>query len=376
MSRWPSVRLGAILKVQNGFAFNSSLFIDEPESVPIIRIRDLARGFSQTYYLGPYSDKYVVNHGDFLIGMDGEFRCYVWPGPPALLNQRVCRLQDFAPDVVPKFIYYAINEHLSAIEANTSYSTVKHISSSQIEEISLSLPSKSEQTRIVWILDEAERMRRFRDDADRHTLDLIPAMFQELFGNSALSYPVEKLGNLGSLDRGKSKHRPRNEPSLFGGSYPFVQTGDIANCGGIVEGYSQTYSELGLAQSKLWPKGTLCITIAANIAKTAVLTFPACFPDSIVGFIPEKQVTIEYIRAWLEMVAAKIEEDAPQAAQKNINLQILRNLDVPVPPHDLQHEFSGRVKEVYAMKEAQTAARCRLDNLFQSLLHRAFQGEL
>jgi type I restriction enzyme, S subunit len=92
------------------------------------------------------------------------------------------------------------------------------------------------------------------------------------------------LAELGKVARGKSKHRPRNDPRLLGGPYPFIQTGDVRRSTGYIRDYSATYSEFGLAQSKLWPEGTLCITIAANIAETGILTFPACFPDSVVGF--------------------------------------------------------------------------------------------
>jgi Type I restriction modification DNA specificity domain len=114
--------------------------------------------------------------------------------------------------------------------------------------------------------------------------------------------------------------------SLYGGSYPFIQTGDVANANGHISSYSQTYSELGLAQSRMWPAGTLCITIAANIAKTAVLTFPACFPDSVVGFIPGDQVLRDFVRYWFLTIQSRLEEEAPQAAQKNINLRILGEL--------------------------------------------------
>ncbi|WP_176377474.1 restriction endonuclease subunit S, partial [Escherichia coli] len=101
---------------------------------------------------------------------------------------------------------------------------------------------------------------------------------------------------LGELNRGKSKHRPRNDPSLYGGDYPFVQTGDVRAADGLLTNYKQTYSKKGLAQSRLWPKGTLCITIAANIAETAILGIDACFPDSVVGFIPQNEnISVEYI---------------------------------------------------------------------------------
>ena len=98
-----------------------------------------------------------------------------------------------------------------------------------------------------------------------------------------------KLDEIGVVSRGKSKFRPRNDPSLFGGQYPFVQTGDVKNAGLYLTDYGQTYNETGLRQSALWEPGTLCITIAANIAETTILGIEACFPDSIVGFVPDKQ---------------------------------------------------------------------------------------
>src|SRR5690242_1711425 len=98
-----------------------------------------------------------------------------------------------------------------------------------------------------------------------------------------------KLNQLGAVGRGRSRHRPRNDPRLYGGQYPFFQTGDIAAADLYLSHYTQTYNENGLAQSKLWPVGTLCITIAANIAETAILTIPGCFPDSVVGFVPNPE---------------------------------------------------------------------------------------
>ena len=138
-----------------------------------------------------------------------------------------------------------------------------------------------------------------------------------------------KLSDLGELARGKSKHRPRNDKKLFGGKYPFIQTGEVRAANRIIKKYEQTYSEFGLEQSKLWQKGTLCITIAANIAETAFLGFDACFPDSIVGFSASKAVLPEYIELVIKSARTKIESYAPATAQKNINLNTLENLIVP-----------------------------------------------
>lgn len=153
--------------------------------------------------------------------------------------------------------------------------------------------------------------------------------FEENFADLPRGWIWGKLSDLGELARGKSKHRPRNDKKLFGGKYPFIQTGEVRAANRIIKKYEQTYSEFGLEQSKLWQKGTLCITIAANIAETAFLGFDACFPDSIVGFSASKAVLPEYIELFIKSARTRIESYAPATAQKNINLNTLENLIVP-----------------------------------------------
>ena len=189
--------------------------------------------------------------------------------------------------------------------------------------------------------------------ADRQLqLDLIDqavkSRFIELFGdpvynNSGL--PTKKLRELGSLDRGRSQHRPRNDSKLLNGPYPLIQTGEVASAGLFITEYKNTYSELGLQQSKMWKAGTLCITIAANIAQTAILSFDACFPDSVVGFVPSDEVSAIYMHYWFGFFQKILEEQAPQVAQKNINLKILSDLDVMVPTKEHQEQFATFVEQ-------------------------------
>lgn len=152
---WRTVKLGEYINVQNGYAFNSKLF-DADGEIGLIRIRDLKEGVStETKYTGDYDRKFVVQRGDLLIGMDGEFRCYEWKGEYALLNQRVCRLQDFDNELDKRFLLYAINDELKKIEDVTGFTTVKHLSSKAIKEIPLYLPPIEEQQSIVAKLDAA-----------------------------------------------------------------------------------------------------------------------------------------------------------------------------------------------------------------------------
>ena len=154
------------------------------------------------------------------------------------------------------------------------------------------------------------------------------------------------LDKLGELNRGVSKARPRNSPDLLGGIYPLVQTGEVSNSDTYITNFEQTYSEKGLAQSKMWQAGTLCITIAANIAQTAILTFDACFPDSVVGFVANDKTKQLFIHYWFKFFQKILDEQDPQVAQKNINLKILRELQVIVPPKPLQDEFCRFIEQL------------------------------
>ena len=147
-----------------------------------------------------------------------------------------------------------------------------------------------------------------------------------------------RLGQLGEVNRGRSRHRPRDAAHLYGGAYPFIQTGDIKASGGRITSHSQTYSEAGLAQSRLWPEGTMVITIAANIAETAILTYPACFPDSVVGFIADKQrADVRFVEYLFRHLRRQIQHEnvGTGSVQDNINLQTLARLTLRVPePHE------------------------------------------
>lgn len=156
------------------------------------------------------------------------------------------------------------------------------------------------------------------------------------------------FADLGEFGRGKSKHRPRNDPRLFSpGIYPLIQTGEVSRADEFIEEIHSYYSEEGLAQSKLWPKGTLCITIAANIADSAILGFEACFPDSVVGFIPSPLIDdTRYFHTFMLTARQRLIDFAPATAQKNINLEVLNNLLIPIPPAAEMHRIVSRIEEL------------------------------
>ena len=239
-----------------------------------------------------------------------------------------------------KYLYYALK---NAKIPNTGYN--RHFK--WLKEVQINYPDADKQSEIVGILDKVSDVIQKREDELKQLDELIRARFIELFGDpvsNPYDLPEATLPDLGKFGRGVSKHRPRNDIKLLGGKYPLIQTGDVANAGLYITSYSNTYSELGLKQSKMWDKGTLCITIAANIAKTAILEFDACFPDSVVGFTANERTNNIFIHYWFSFFQAILESQAPESAQKNINLKILSELKVIVPEKKKQDKFASFVE--------------------------------
>jgi type I restriction enzyme S subunit len=322
------------------------------------------------------ADDYLCQEGTTIIGRKGSIN------NPIYVTEKFWNV-DTAFGLCPKntldskFLYYFCTTY-NFFKHNKA-TTLPSLTKADLLKIKIPLPPLPQQQKIANILDAADALRQNDKALIAKYDELTQALFLDMFGDP-VSNPkgLEKVkfSEVGKLDRGKSKHRPRNAPELLGGKYPLIQTGDIANSGGYITNYKSTYSEIGLLQSKLWKSGTLCITIAANIAKTGILTFDACFPDSVVGFIPNELTNNEYTQYWMSFLQKIIEDAAPESAQKNINLAILKDLDFPLPPIDLQNQFAERVAIIEEQKAIAQKSIEKSESLFNSLLQKAFKGEL
>ena len=184
---------------------------------------------------------------------------------------------------------------------------------------------------------------------------------------------MAKLGDLGEVNRGRSRHRPRYAKHLYVGPYPFIQTGDIRASGGRITAHSQTYSDAGLAQSRLWPTGTMCITIAANIAETAILTYPACFPDSVVGFVADPvKANVYFIEYMFRKLRTSIQQQASGSVQDNINLATLDRLRFPIPSVPEQLAIANVLRALDDKIEQNRRTAQALELLARAIFHAWF----
>lgn len=267
-----------------------------------------------------------------------------------------------------RYLFYAL---LNLKIPNTGYN--RHFK--WLKEAKIQYPTLKQQEKVVGILDKIEKVIAARNKQLNALDELIQARFVELFGDPVCNshdLPEATLPELGEFGRGVSKHRPRNDSNLLGGRYPLIQTGDVATSELYITSYTNTYSELGLKQSKMWKKGTLCITIAATIAKTAILAFDACFPDSVVGFIANEKTNNVFVHYWFTFFQSILEAQAPESAQKNINLKILSELKIIVPKKELQDEFVTFVNQVHKSKVEIQQALEKTQLLFDSLMQQYF----
>jgi len=255
-----------------------------------------------------------------------------------------------------------------------------------IAGIVVHLPSLAEQQRIVELLDEAfAGIATAKTNAEKN-LQNARAFFeghlQSVFTQRGKGWEQKTLEQIAiAFGRGKSKHRPRNEKKLYGGKYPFIQTGDIRDADHFIIEYSQTYSEAGLAQSKLWPKGTVCITIAANIAETGILDFDACFPDSVIGVVANpKEADVGYVEYLLQSFKVRLQTKGKGSAQANINMGTFEHERFPFPSVTEQKRIVIKLEslreEARSLESLYERKLVALDALKKSLLHQAFNGQL
>ena len=293
--------------------------------------------------------------------------CCIGRGLAALtVNEDIC---------AQEYLWHALSGKVDELNSKGTGSTFKAINKKTLSETEIPLPPIDEQRKIAAILDKVSDLIAKRHQQLDKLDEMVKARFVEMFGDpvsNSQNLPLMSLPQLGEFGRGVSKHRPRNAPELLGGKYPLIQTGEVANSKLYISSFENTYSELGFKQSKMWKKGTLCITIAANIAKTAILAFDACFPDSVVGFVANEKTNNIFIHYWFAFFQQILEAQAPESAQKNINLKILSELKIIVPAIELQNQFAAFVEQTEKTKTTISRSLEKLETLKKALMQEYF----
>ena len=317
--------------------------------------------------------------------------------PFSWINGNAMVVKPFNKDFLSmEYLYYIFSTNGITNDA-ISGSAQPQITRISLSPIPLPLPPLAEQHRIVAKIEELfseldkgiETLKTAQQQLKVYRQAVLKYAFEGKLTNPDVKegelpegWKVRLFKDVALIKRGKSKHRPRDAKELFGGPYPFIQTGDVRAANGkTIKRYSQSYSEFGLSQSRLWPAGTLCLTIAANIGDVAFLGFDACFPDSVVGVIPnEGMLNVNYLRYYMQRIKQELDSSASATAQKNLNVEILEKVNILLPNVDEQlfiiQEIESRFSICDKIEESIEQGLQQAEALRQSILKKAFEGKL
>ena len=380
-------RLGDFVEILSGFAFDAANFSDEGD-IALIRIRDVLRGRSNTFYRGEYDEKYLINEGEILIGMDGEFNRSRWQSAPALLNQRVCKISSNSQGLADEYLFHFLPAALKSIEDTTSFVTVKHLSAKQIREIEIPLPPVEEQCRIAAILDQAETLRTQRRQALAHLDTLTQSLFLEMFGDPVANdrgWPDSlTLGEVADIASGVTKGR--NLEGKVTRELPYLAVANVQDKSLRLDGVKSIDATEDEIQRYRLRKNDLLLTEGGDPDKLGRGTLwndelPECIHQNHIFRVRlNTELLTPLFLNWIVGSPRGKKYFLRSAKQTtgiaSINMTQLKGFPLLVPPLALQQTFATRIQAIEALKATHRAALTQLDALFASLQQRAFSGEL
>lgn len=391
---WEYKTLGEVCKIYNGNSINADYkkkhFLGATGGLPFIATKDVSPLGTIDYNNGvriPNYEEYKVAPANSVFicaegGSAGKKFAYV--EKDVCFGNKLFCITPKDKAIKGKFIYHFVqSDNFRGQFFSLLTGLIGGVSANKFQKIEIPVPSLSEQQSIVDYLDSAfakiDAMKANAEKALNEAKALFQASLKEMLEPKE-GWEEKNLQEVAcDFSRGKSKHRPRNDKKLFGGNYPFIQTGEIRNANVYVTSHSSTYNEIGLSQSKLWPKDTVCITIAANIAEVAILKYPSCFPDSVIGFVADiNKVDKMFVFYSLIHYQQELKKQGKGSAQDNINLGTFEKNRFPFPSLQEQQSIVETLdslkSKVDRLQENYDKISRECDALKQALLRAVFEG--
>lgn len=394
--RWDSI--SNYVKIKSGYPFDSKKFSDDPTGrQPLIRIRDIRRGSTNTFTDEYCPEEYIIHAGDILIGMDGDFNVEKWNSGDALLNQRVCYIQSNSNCLLNDYLYYYLPGVLKIINDATPSVTVKHLSANTLRKTQIPIPPLAEQQRIVdrieslfAKLDEAkEKAQAVVDSFETRKAAILhkaftgelTAKWREEHGMGMDSWEHHQFADLCTIVRGGSP-RPAGDPKYYDGNIPFMKVADITrNDSPYVSMVDYSIKEAGLKKTRMVEENTLLLTNSgATLGVPAITTIRTTFNDGIAAFIGlDIDSLLFYYYFWTSKTAF-LRSINMGAAQPNLNTKLIGEVEIDVPQTaervEIARVLNALLSKEQQAKEAAEAVLEQIDLMKKSILARAFRGEL
>lgn len=362
--------LSELCNIQYGYAFDSASFTDDASYMPLVRIRDVKRGYSETYYSGAYSDEYIIRAGDLLVGMDGEFNIAKWKSRDALLNQRVCKIIA-KKETDGEYLRFVLSVALKIIEERTAFVTVKHLSAKELNKIKIQAPSYEEQKNIAVILLRIEKIIQAKQDELRKLDNLIKARFVEMFGST--NNEQVKIAELVEQKISTAKKDFEGDAEI-----KYIDISSINNRRNTMTGFTKYKMSNAPSRARQHVQfGDIIIsTVRPNLKNVAMVSMDS---DNLVassGFcvLRPKKCTSEFLMA---IVCSDRFTDAMVNVVTGANYPAIKNSDVlnycvPLLSEEQQRQFANFVTQVDKSKFAVQKSLEKTQLLFDSLMQEYF----
>ena len=362
---WPNVKLGELVDILSGFAFHSAKFSKEA-GIPLIRIRDVVRGFTETRYNGEFDKKYQIFKGDLLIGMDGEFNIAEWGNDVALLNQRVCRISPNNQILDKRFLFHFLPKELKKIEDETPFVTVKHLSVKKIQDINITLPPLHEQKRIALILDKATEIKAKREQAIAKLDELLLSAFQECCLKSA-SQSAVKIKNVVT----KVKLNEKSDARVWSLALDQIES----NSGKIISQVMVDKAKLGSSTYYFEPEVVLYSKLRPYLNKVVIPDTHGYATTELVPLYCDKEKILpSFMMAFLR--SARFVEyantNSAGAKMPRVMMDKFWDYEMLLPDLNVQQKFKQLNDQINALKDTLTGSIVKQDALIASLQQQAF----
>lgn len=365
-------KLPELCEIQYGYAFDSACFTEDNTYLPLVRIRDVKRGYSETFYSGNYPGDYVIDSGSLLVGMDGEFNIARWKGGHALLNQRVCKITA-KENVNEEYIRFALSKALKEIENRTAFVTVKHLSAKELNQLEIDVPNYTTQTDIAKVLTQIEGIISARQQQLQKLDELVKARFVELFGDlksNPMEWPVVPFTEFAKIDGNMTTDYEKYA------DYPHIGIDSIEKGTGALKSY-RTVREDGVISGKyiFTPQHIIYSKIRPNLNKVALPNFEGLCSADAYPILPSHSncnrvflaiaLRSEYFLEYILQFSSRT--NLPKVNQKEIT-----GFRMPLPPLKLQEQFAAFVEQTDKSKVAIQKALDEAQLLFDSLMQKYF----
>jgi len=313
---------------------------------------------------------------DTLIVSDGARSGLASFGHAGYIGSTIAALAPNKEKVSPKYLYNFVQSQFDLLNTRTKGATIPHLDKAYLMTMTLYLPPLSEQERIVSLLDEAESLRATRERANVRMEQFVPALFQEMFGK------LEKLrtAKIGEITQVKTGGTPsRKEPKYFEGNIPWVKTTEVNQAVILDTEEKITQEAIKNSNCEIFPPETILLAMygqGITRGRTGKLGISATTNQACAAILPSAEYDTDYLWALLQMSYEELRSLGRGGNQPNLNLSIVKNFEVTLPPLALQREFAAWVEEARGVQSAQGKSAEKVEALYQSMLARAFAGEL